>query len=351
MSFLHPKVTPIGLDLTATTLRALQLQRRGGAWSVGDAVALQRLHPGKPFDAAEAQRLGEVLGRRAFVGRSVVVALPNTDLIRGLVEVSPAKNTGNAESNHEGNAFMDAAVEIERTHGLEPGAYELSAWLPPTSGHHRQTAVCVNGCRHAASERLLDALTLAGLTVAAIDSRACAVGRVLDDSSKESPGLTAVLDIEPDGTELVLLHNGSVVYQRPLIEAGLDQVLSRLKDCGLDANAAEHSLYHIGLADLEHPWSAKVRKAVRGYVVNLLQESVPAMEYASRLFSELPIRRVVVVGPGAAVPALGIEVQQQLQLSGVGRPTIDVDGLTDPWTWAIALGLTHHPQEAKWAAA
>lgn len=345
MSWLKPSTTPIGLDLGAATLRAVQLQRRGSGWALRDVVEIRRQSPGPSFGAEEAARLAGVLRRRSFVGRGVVVSLPNRDLIRGLVEVASATGTG------EGEAFLSAAEEIERTHSLEPGGYELAAWLPPTSANRRQTAVCVNGCRHDAAESLLNVLEAAGLNVSAIDSRACAIGRALDPHVADESGLTAVLDIEPDATELVLLHRGGVAYQRPLFDAGLDQALQRLTDHGLDQATAAHCLRTVGLGDLESELGVKVRRAIRGFVTALVQEAGPALDYASRMFAELPVRRFAVVGQGATVPVLGYELQQQLRVHTASGLSIPVAGLEDHPACAVALGLALHPREVSWAAA
>lgn len=341
MIWRQPSITPIGLDLGVTTLRAVQLQRRRGRWETLDAIEMSRLHPGQAFDEDEARRLAGVLRRRSFVGRSLVVSLPNRDLIRGLVEVN---------DKTEGGPMLEAALEIERTHGLEPGSYELAAWMPPASGARRQTAVCVNGCKHDASRSLLKAFDAAGLTVGALDSRACAIGRVLETPGNQPQELTAVLDIESDSTELILLHQGNVVYQRALIDAGLDQAEKRLAEHGLDADTARHCVTTIGLGDLEHTHAEPVRKALVGFISSLVQEAEPALDYAARIYTDLPIQRFAVVGSGASVPALGYELQQQLRLDQTASP-IEVASLADAPTFAVALGLTLHPEEASWAAA
>jgi len=343
MSWLKPSHTAIGLDLGATTLRAVQLKRQSGGWATLDVIELSRLHPGQTFGDQEAQRLAGVLRRRSFVGRSLVVSLPNRDLIRALVEV---------DGKAEGGPMLEAATEVERTHGLEPGSYELAGWLPPTSGARRQTAVCINGCRHDAAQALLEAFESAGLSVIALDSRACAIGRAFENSREadNAQSLTAVLDIETDSTELILLHGGGVVYQRPLIDAGLDQAEARLVEHGLDPETARHCLRTIGLGGLEHEHAKPVHKALTGFSRGLTQEALPALDYAGRLFADLPITRFAVVGSGAAVPALAYEMQQQLRLDNTAEP-MQAAALDDPATFAVALGLTLHSEEPSWAAA
>ncbi|MEM9417877.1 MAG: pilus assembly protein PilM [Planctomycetota bacterium] len=337
----RPTTTPIGLDLGDTTLRAMQLQRRNGRWEVREAIEMSRLRPGKQFDEDEAHRLAAVLSRRSFTGQSLVVSLPNGELIRGLVEVNGKTEDG---------PMFEAALEIERTHVLEPGTYELAAWLPPAGSHRRQTAVCVNGCKHDTSTALLDAFEAAGLTVLALDSRACAIGRVLEPADRDQSQLTAVLDIEIDSTELTLIHDGNVVYQRALLDAGLNQAEKRLTEHGLSQESARHSLTTYGLIHVEHDYAEPVRKALIGFIRSLVQEAEPAIDYAARIYTDLPIERLAVVGSGAAVPALSYELQQQLRLATLAKP-IEVVSLHQTASFAVALGMALHPEEVKWAAA
>lgn len=333
--------SPIGVALGAAAVRAVQLRRAAHGWAVLDTVELARLNPDAPFDAAEAQRLAAVLRRRAFVGTEVVVSLPNAELIRGLVEVP---------SQDGGDPFMAAARDVERTHNLQPGGYELAAWLPPASGTRRHAAVCVTGCTHESAEALLDAFDAADLDVAALDSRACALSRVVDTAEDAGTHLTAVLDVEHDSAELVLLHRGAVAYQRPLIDAGLNQIHQRLAEHGLGRAAAEHCLKQVGLADAGGTEKPRVREALSAYTQSLVNETRPALDYAARVYSDLPIERFVLAGAGADVPVLGYELRQQLRLEPAEAQPADIDTNGQP-VHAVALGLALHPQEVSWAAA
>lgn len=334
-----PKHTPIGIELSAASVRATQLRREGGAWAIHDQVTVTRPDPTLPFDAQQARHLVGVLKRRGFAGRRVVVSLPNRDVIRGLFEVA---------EKDASDPFLSVAQDIERTHNLEPGGYELAAWLPPASGAQRKSAVCVTGCTHAVAQNVLDAFAAAGYEGAAIDSRACAVGRTVESPANR---LTAVLDIEHQSAELVFLNNGNVVYQRPLIDAGLDQAHRRLTEKGLSREAADHCIQTAGLADTQNSQGQLVRDALLVFAQNLVQEARPALDYAARMYAELPIGRFVLVGPGAQVPLLDYELRQQLGYDAAPlRVPVSLTSAVDP-VFAVALGLALHPQEALWAAA
>ncbi|MEL7087820.1 MAG: hypothetical protein AAGL98_05160 [Planctomycetota bacterium] len=334
-----PRHTPIGIEISTTSLRAVQLRRAGAAWAVHDQVTLPRTESAASFTSEQARRLVGVLRRRGFAGRRVVVSLPNRDVIRGLFEV---------EGKDAGDPFLAVARDIERTHHLEPGGYELAAWLPPASGLQRKSAVCVTGCTHDTARRVVGAFAAVGYDAAAIDGRATALGRVV-----ESPGdrLTVALDIEHESAELVLLNDGSVVYQRPLMDAGLDQTHRRLADKGLSPEAAEHGLRTLGLADAQNPQGQMVRDVLLAYVQNLVQEARPALDYAARMYVDYPVGRLAVVGPGAKVPLLDYELRQQLGYDAAPLEcAVALTSAVEP-DFAVPLGLALHPQEVSWAVA
>lgn len=339
MSLLKPKHTPIGIEISAHALRAVQLQRRGSAWSILDQVTTTRADPTVTFGVREAQQLADVLHRRSFVGRRAVVSLPNGDMIRGLFE---------AEDKNANDPFLTIAQDIERTHNLEPGSYELAAWLPPASGARRKAAVCVAGCTHATAQNLITAFEAINYEVAAIDSRACALGRLVDSPAKR---VTAVLDIEHDSAELVLINAGSVVYQRPLIDAGLGQIHRRLLDQGLGGEAADHCLKTIGLGAIQNRQGQLIRDALLGFVQHVAQEARPALDYAARVYSEMPIGQFTLVGSAAQVPLLEYELRQQLGFDAAALECpVYLDAEIDP-CFAVGLGLALHPQEVAWTAA
>jgi Tfp pilus assembly PilM family ATPase len=171
------------------------------------------------------------------------------------------------------------------------------------------------------------------------------------DTEAAAAHLTAVLDLETTAGELLLLHQGSVVYQRPLIDAGLNQAYARLTAHGLDAEAAAFAVRAHGLRGLDSPQGRKVGEALSGYVRGLIEEATPALDYAGRVYADLPLQRFALVGEAGAVPLLGFELCQQLRLeAATTQPNWIDDHEPDP-AYAIALGLALHPEEAAWAAA
>ena len=81
--------SPIGISLDELFIKAAQLSRHGGQWRLASAVRIPRDRPGAAIEAQEVRRLRDVLVRRGFVGRRLVVGLPAQVLLGSLLEVPP----------------------------------------------------------------------------------------------------------------------------------------------------------------------------------------------------------------------------------------------------------------------
>lgn len=334
----HHATSSIGLTVTGSQVRAAQLRREGGRWKVARVLSLPRLSPGDEFDATEACRIAGVLERQGWAGREVVLALPNELLIRGLIEV---------KAGVDDDAFLLAAQEVERTEGLLAGEYELAAWHPvegATAG--KVSLVCVTGARHDAVETISDAFATSGYHLKAVDSRAMALSRCVE---AKGPGLTAVLDITMSNTELVLFDGRGVVYQRGLLELGLQHVRLGLVEAGLDGPAADHFIHAVGLGSeaLCQPTDASLTQVMHTYTQALLDEAEPALSYVARMLPSKPVKRLLVVGDGAEVPGLAEAVAKRLGLDLMAQQGAALDiasgeaGLQA--AFAVPMGAAMHP--------
>ena len=330
------RTSPIGVSILGHAVQAVQYDRRGNGWALRDAVSMPRDNAAAAFTADEAHRLADIFRRRRFVGSDVVAAVPNTDLIRGLIEVKP---------DHD-SPLLAAALEVERTNGLASDTYELAAWPPELPQGSRQCAVMVNGCTHDAAHHLLDTFAQAGLELISLDSRAGSVARSVDTGQGfAGDHITAVLDIDRHATELVLVRRGVVVYQRSLIDAGLRHALNTLNEHGLDDNLAQHLLHQTPIDDEHDLNAAALSAALESFTQMLCTEADPALDYAARLYAPNVIKRLAVVGEGARVSGLEDLLMQRLSLASCSTRRPDLTGLQDDRRFAVESGLAVAPAQ------
>jgi Tfp pilus assembly PilM family ATPase len=80
----------------------------------------------------------------------------------------------------------------------------------------------------------------AGLSVEAIDVKACAIARACRPRLNEK-GVTAILDLGFMRAVMMFIRDGVVVFQRSFLHCGISQVHTELiKRLGVDADVADH---------------------------------------------------------------------------------------------------------------
>src|SRR3954453_16734348 len=199
--------TPIGLDLGAKRVKAIQLEHGPDGPRVAAAAVAPRAGSGAGgsiVTGAEGAGLSHLLYRTGFEGWDVVLAAPAGQLMTGVMELPPRA----ADGKHPVPVEQIARMELARSHKIGPDTFEMGCWdLPPCNHPHRNgkgTHLMAVGLPHAAAGVLLDAFEPSGLRVRAIDvascalSRACAAtgapydGRAGGEASRQ---MTAFLDV------------------------------------------------------------------------------------------------------------------------------------------------------------
>ncbi len=321
--------SPIGVDISSRWIAAAQVERSGMAQGprplVRRAVCIARARAsGSRPDAAELARFADVLDRRGFRGNEVVIAAPDDRLVTAALELPPL--------NSEAPVHDLAKSEVARTHRLDPEACELALWEIPgglraseggdakARGAGGAAQYMAAALTHADGESLLAAFEAAGLRVRAIEARAWAMAAACRPLAGEGVGGAALLDLGESAALLVLVQDGTVVYQRAMNEAALDALRSRLAaSLGLSPEVLEFVLG--GGTPAETPGGSVPLPDGAGplideYIEAIAAEARAAFDYVSRRPSADGVLRLVAAGAGARVPgvperlgrALGIEV-------------------------------------------
>ncbi|MEE9211282.1 MAG: pilus assembly protein PilM [Phycisphaeraceae bacterium] len=296
--------TPIGLDVGARSLKAVQLRGAPGAWRIEAAAAICRTECGPEVCSRDVQRLCDVLYRQGFTGQQVVLAVPHEKLVAEVLEL-PSRGSG---------APLDqiARMELARTHRKDPESFEMSLWdLPAPARAHETTSVMTAACSHADADAILDCFEGYGLDVLALDVQAWALARACAPLLAGSQGIEAIFDIGWTAARLVLLHDDVVIYERTMKDAGLQtlhQALSGRFD--LDDDAADHVLTRIGLApnttdQQGHPQPlADISSVITPHVDVLVRELKMSLSYAAHRYPDAECKRLFLVGGGSAIPKL-----------------------------------------------
>ncbi len=305
-----PRKSPIGIDLGAHSIKAVQLGGHGGKWRLQAAATIPRTAPAAPFDTAEIVRLCTVLNRAGFSGTCAVLPVPAAELMTGMLELPPRAP--------ELPFDQIARMEFARVHKCEPAGFQLSYWdLPEPARASKTTHVMAIGYTHAAADKHLDIVEAGGIDVIGLDSASSAIARACE--ALATSATTAILDIGYAGTSLGLSQDGTLTYERRMPESGIRPLISALKkQLELSDDEINYLLWDGGLGEPGERRGAEVfadaRRMITSHFAVLIEELRVTFSYTEHEYPDAPAKLMLLVGGGAAIPGVALYLQQQLAM-------------------------------------
>lgn len=346
------RYSPIGLDVGARAVKAVQCAFPGGVPTIHAAASIPRSTPGGDLSPPEAQRILATLRRQGFVGERAILSISPAKMFAAVMEL-PARSSG---------APLDsiARQELARTCKRDPNSIELAWWELPTAsitsgparaGHGIQAMAL--GCAHADADALVDAFASTRLDVLAVDTPPTALTRACTPLAARAPNLTAILGLGYNAAQILILCGGTLVYERTLAEAGLRLLASGIANqLSSDAELTDFLLSKVGCADNpEDPnadQSREARALIGAHADALASELKTSIAYSARRF-DAPLTRVLLTGSGADIPGLAARLSSRAGVDAItaradalcpAAPGLD-RSLLGPGA-ALALGLALH---------
>ncbi len=360
MRMKQSNIGPIGLDIGAARIKAVQLQTgSGGTPSLTASLVLDRCERGGVLGAKDAWRLAEALRRRGFRGRQVVLAAPKAATRAGVMRLP-------TNVSREALQRM-AAVELARTHKVEPNTLEVACWPVPAAGHRAPVApgdatgsMLAVGCDSTAADTLIDTLEDQGLLVAGLDVESWAIARSCARLIGGEPGIVAAVDLGYEAATFVFIKEGDVVYERTLSSCGTRSLLSAVEaEHDLPEPAIDYALFTLGFEARQRgePGDDRVFEGVRpqldGHYATVARELKLSMQYAVHQYPDEHVGRLLVTGGGAVVPGaidrVGVELEaptHAVRMSEVAACPAGFEPDADSSALTVAAGLALYPREA-----
>jgi Tfp pilus assembly PilM family ATPase len=300
--------TPIGVDVNPHALRAAQVRRLGTGWRVSATAAVPRAEPEAPLDGRDVQRLIAAMRRRGFRGSQVVLTAPPERLLTGMLELPPRSSGAPVEQL--------ARVEMSRLHKRDVSTFELACWdLPSPARAAHCTHVMAVAYAHSDADALLDLFEGQGLNVCAIDTQGWALIRACAPMLTDGFAVDLIVDLGWDGARASLVHQGVIVYERGLSDAGLGRLQERAcRVLQCDRGAARRAIFAAGAgpgrldtaarADEGGP-RAELDQAIHDHFLEAADDLRISMSYVQHRYPDARPGRVLLVGDGAAIPGLG----------------------------------------------
>ncbi|MNZ33671.1 Cell division protein FtsA [compost metagenome] len=313
--------TLLGIDISSTSVKLLELSRSGGRYRV-EAYAVEPLPPNAVVEKniAEIEGVGQaltrVLAKARSGGKNVAVAVAGSAVITKTIEM----DAGLSEDELENQLKIEADQYIP--YPLEEVAIDFEVQgLSPRNPERAE--VLLAACRKENVEVREAALALAGLTAKVVDVEAYALERafalVESRLAGEHGELTvAVVDVGATMTTLSVLHNGKTIYTREQLFGGKQLTEEIQRRYGLSFEDAGLAKKQGGLPD---DYDSEVLLPFKQAVVQQVSRSLQFF-FAAGQFSEVDC--ILLAGGTASLAGLDRLIEQK-----IGTPCVVANPFAD----------------------
>lgn len=323
-SFGRKKTTLLGLDISSTAIKLIELSQTSGrsdsVYRV-DSYAMEPLPVNAVLEKkiAEVQTVGETIQKAVAQSgtktKAAAVAVSGSAVITKVISMSASLS----------DAEMEAQIQLEADQYIPYPLEEVNIdfdLIGPSSSGGDMVDVLLAASRSENVDDRISALEIAGLTAAVVDveayamENACAL--LLNDGMDDNAGQTvAVVDIGSTTTILQVLHDGHTTYTREQ-NFGAQQLVEEVqRRYGLPRNQALEQIVEGGLPE-------KYAVEVLGpYKEALSQQIGRALQFFYSASSFNRADKIILAGGSASIRNIDELIEERL-----GIPTI----IANPFT-------------------
>jgi type IV pilus assembly protein PilM len=335
----------IGVDISSTTVKLLQLGQTGGRYRV-DHYAVEPLPPNAVIEKniVEVEAVGEAI-RRALSRSGTKTRFACTAVAGSAAIIKTI--TLPADLSEED---MEAQIQLEANQCIPYPIEEVSLdfeVLGPDKDSPDKVSVLLAASRTENVDLRIAALDLGGLTVKVMDVETCAVENafklIVDRLAVSRDALIAVIDIGATMTTLNVLKDQRTIYSREQVFGGKQLTDEVMRRCGLSHEAASLARQQGGLPEAYAPEVLEpFKEAMIQQIGRLLQLFLAGGEYHR-------VDQIVLAGGCASIPGIARMVEKHLSVPClIANPLADMplSGQAQARTlaqaapaWMIACGL------------
>jgi len=304
-----PKAAPlIGVDISSTAVKLLQLSQAGGRYRV-EHYAVEPLPPNAVVEKniVEVEAVGEAI-RRALARsgsklKHAAAAVAGSAVITRIIPMSADLS----EDDLEGQIQVEANQYIP--YPIEEVSLDFEV-MGPVRDNPEMNNVLLAASRTENVDMRIAALDLGGLTARVVDVEAFAMenafGMVADQLAVSRDALVAVVDIGATMTTLAVLKNQRTIYSREQVFGGKQLTDEIMRRYGLSYEEAGRAKRKGGLPEsYEMEALEPFKESLVQQVSRLLQFFFAGSEYSR-------VDQVVLAGGCAAIDGITELLEQQL---------------------------------------
>ena len=344
------KGSVVGLDIEAGSVAATEVAVNGSAQVTASAIGPLdpgAFHEGEVLDPDRLAGALKSLFSEHKLSKQVRLGIGNQRLVVRTMRLPAIENPKEMEAAVRFQAQEQMPMPLDQA-VLE---HQVVGGVAAEEGSPAQVDVVVVAARRDMVASFIEPIRRAGLDPVGVDLSAFGMIRALaafdakggDAGGGEDPAAGAVLYCSlGDVTNLAVARGKACLFTR-VSHVGLEAISDRLASAG--GLAPEHTAQWLSHVGLESPVEgiegdpetvATARRTLEEGVSSLVDEMRLSLDYYGAQDGALPVDRIVLCGPGSAIPGLAARMEAGLGSPiSVSRPSA-LEGFDD----AVAARLT-----------
>ncbi|MFL5900382.1 MAG: type IV pilus assembly protein PilM [Solirubrobacterales bacterium] len=310
----------VGLDIEAGSIAAAEVKSDGSApMSIGaiEPLAPGAFHEGEVTDADALVEALKALFSKHKLSKQVRLGIGNQRVIVRTLRLPAIENHKEMEAAVRFQAQEQIPMPLDQA-VLE---HQVVGGVPGEEGATPQVDVVVVAARRDMVSSFLEPLRRAGLEPVGVDLSAFGMIRALANGANGADSEAVLYCNVGDVMNLAVARGRACLFTR-VSSIGLEDIAGRLgTEAGLSIEHATQWLAHVGLErpveeiDGDAALIADVRRVLEDGLSGLVDELRLSLDYYGAQESAVPVGRVVLCGPGSAIPGLG-----ELMAEPIGLP-------------------------------
>jgi type IV pilus assembly protein PilM len=330
LSLTKPKLGPVvGLDIEAGSIAATEVAVNGSAQVTASAIgALDpgAFHEGEVLDPGRLASALKSLFAEHKLSKRVRLGIGNQRLVVRMMRLPAIENPKEMEAAVRFQAQEQMPMPLDQA-VLE---YQVVGGVAAEEGGSAQVDVVVVAARRDMVASFVEPIRRAGLDPVGVDLAAFGMIRALAGVSAEgdaapergeAPAGAVLYCSLGDVTNLAVARGRACLFTR-VSHVGLESISARL--AGAREISPEHTAQWLSYVGLEAPIEeldgdaetiAEARRTLEDGVGSLTDELRLSLDYYGAQDAVLPVERIVLCGPGSAIPGLLARME-----AGLGMP-------------------------------
>lgn len=310
LPFLSKKTTSLlGLDISSTSVKLLELSRTGGRYRV-ESYGVEPLPPNAVVEKVinDVEGVGEAIGRLVArakpAAKAAAVAVAGSSVITKVIEMESSLSEDD----------MEQQIRVEADQYIPYPLDEVSLDFEvqgPVSGAPERVEVLIAASRTENVDLRRDALQIGGLAAKVVDIEAYAMERAYGLIAPQVEGeggehTVAIVDVGATMTTLNVLRGGKIIYTREQLFGGKQLTEEIQRRYGLSFEEAGLAKKQGGLPD---DYESEVLEPFKEAIVQQITRSLQFFFSASQ---HSDVSHVILAGGTCSIDGLSDMVQAKI---------------------------------------